>query len=124
MGKNYAMRRGCGWLLITAGALAMLFAVFFAYSMWTADEEAGVKNDAEWDAYNQRVEQLDSIADTELRDSLITEIPAPMIRQGGFATIFGILIGVVIIFIAAFPLAIGCILLVRYSKRRELRIES
>ena len=62
------------------------------------------------------------IADTELRDSLKADMPVPIIRQGGFATIFGILMGVGIIIIAAFPLSIGCILLVRYSKKREFRV--
>ncbi len=119
MGRNYALHRGCGWTLIVMGIMAMLFAIFLAVALWQADEEAGVKNDADWEAYNARVEQLDTISDAAVRDSLIAEIPTPVIRQGGFATIFGLLMGLAIIVAAAFPLAIGCVLLVRYSKRRE-----
>lgn len=119
MGRNYALHRGCGWTLIVVGIMAMLFAIFLAVALWQADEEAGVKNDADWEAYNARVEQLDTISDATVRDSLIAEIPTPVIRQGGFATIFGLLMGLAIIVAAAFPLAIGCVLLVRYSKRRE-----
>lgn len=119
MGRNYALHRGCGWVLIVAGIMAMLFAIFLAVALWQSDEEAGVKNDADWEAYNARVEQLDTISDAAVRDSLIAEIPTPVIRQGGFATIFGLLMGLAIIVAAAFPLAIGCVLLVRYSKRRE-----
>lgn len=119
MGRNYALHRGCGWTLIVVGIMAMLFAIFLAVALWQADEEAGVKNDADWEAYNARVEQLDTISDAAVRDSLIAEIPTPVIRQGGFATIFGLLMGLAIIVAAAFPLAIGCVLLVRYSKRRE-----
>lgn len=119
MGRNYALHRGCGWVLIAAGIMAMLFAIFLAVALWQADEEAGVKNNADWEAYNARVEQLDTISDAAVRDSLIAEIPTPVIRQGGFATIFGLLMGLAIIVAAAFPLAIGCVLLVIYSKRRE-----
>jgi len=119
MGRNYALHRGCGWTLIVMGIMAMLFAIFLAVALWQADEEAGVKNDADWEAYNARVEQLDTISDAAVRDSLIAEIPTPVIRQGGFATIFGLLMGLAIIVAAAFPLAIGCVLLVIYSKRRE-----
>ncbi len=119
MGRNYALHRGCGWVLIAAGIMAMLFAILLAVALWQSDEEAGVKNDADWEAYNARVEQLDTISDAAVRDSLIAEIPTPVIRQGGFATIFGLLMGLAIIVAAAFPLAIGCVLLVRYSKRRE-----
>ena len=119
MGRKYARHRGCGWTLIVVGIMAMLFAIFLAVALWQADEEAGVKNDADWEAYNARVEQLDTISDAAVRDSLIAEIPTPVIRQGGFATIFGLLMGLAIIVAAAFPLAIGCVLLVRYSKRRE-----
>ena len=119
MGRNYALHRGCGWVLIAVGIMAMLFAIFLAVALWQADEEAGVKNDADWEAYNARLEQLDTISDAAVRDSLIAEIPTPVIRQGGFATIFGLLMGLAIIVAAAFPLAIGCVLLVIYSKRRE-----
>lgn len=119
MGRNYALHRGCGWVLIVVGIMAVLFAVFMAVALWQSDEEAGVKNDADWEAYNARVEQLDTISDAAVRDSLIAEIPTPVIRQGGFATIFGLLMGLAIIVAAAFPLAIGCVLLVIYSKRRE-----
>lgn len=119
MGRKYARHRGCGWTLIVVGIMAMLFAIFLAVALWQADEEAGVKNDADWEAYNARVEQLDTISDAAVRDSLIAEIPTPVIRQGGFATIFGLLMGLAIIVAAAFPLAIGCVLLVIYSKRRE-----
>lgn len=119
MGRNYALHRGCGWTLIVMGIMAMLFAIFLAVALWQADEEAGVKNDADWEAYNARVEKLDTISDAAVRDSLIAEIPTPVIRQGGFATIFGLLMGVATIVAAAFPLAIGCVLLVIYSKRRE-----
>ena len=51
MGRNYALHRGCGWVLIVVGIMAMLFAIFLAVALWQADEEAGVKNDADWEAY-------------------------------------------------------------------------
>lgn len=119
MPSNYPVRRGCGCVLVVIGTIAILAALYFAFAMWSADEDAGVKNEADWEAYNAKVEQLDTIADVQLRDSLIAEIPHPLHRQGGFATIFGIFGAVVVIVVAAFPLTIGCILMVRYSKRRE-----
>ena len=117
--------KGCGCLLVALGSVAILFAVAFAWGMWVADDEAGEKNDAEWEEYNAWVEQIETMEDSVTVDSLMASRPAPIIRQGGFATAFGIVIGLGIIVVAAFLLGIGCILLVRHNhkKRREKLLE-
>lgn len=117
--------KGCGCLLVALGSVAILFAVAFAWGMWVADDEAGEKNDAEWEEYNAWVEQIETMEDSVAVDSLMASRPAPIIRQGGFAAAFGIVIGLGIIVVAAFLLGIGCILLVRHNhkKRREKLLE-
>lgn len=116
---------GCGCLLVMLGAIAIGLAVAFAVAMVYADKEAGEKHETEWEEYNAQVAQLDSIQDVALRDSLIEEIPRPYIRQGGFAALFGIFTGLGVVIIASFPLAIGCILLVKYNraKRKERELQ-
>ena len=117
--------KGCGCILIALGSVAILVAIAFACSMWVADDEAGEKNEAEWEEYNAWVEQIESMEDSVTVDSLMASRPAPIIRQGGFAAAFGIVIGLGIIVVAAFFLGIGCILLVRHNhkKRKEKLLE-
>ena len=117
--------KGCGCLLVALGSVAILIAVALAWGSWKADEDAGEKNKAEWEEYNAWAEQLDSIEDSVMVDSLMASHPRPVIRQGGFATALGILMGLCIVVIGAFLLGIGCILLVRNNmkKRKEKALE-
>ena len=111
--------QGCGFLLIAVSSVAIFVAVVFAWGLCVADDDAGKKNEAEWEAYNTWVEQLDSIKDSVVVDSLMASHPRPIIRQGGFASAIGIFIGLAVIVIAAFPLGIGCILLVRHGQKKR-----
>ena len=52
-------------------------------------------------------------------DSVIeAKYPRPLLRQGGFATIFGGFFALIIIVVALIPLGIG-FLVVKYRRRRE-----
>ena len=103
--------KGCGCLLVAVGSVAMLFAVVFAWALCVADDDAGKKNKAEWEVYNAWAKQLDTIEDSVMVDSLMASHPQPIIRQGGFASAFGIVFGL--------PLGIGCILLVRHAQKKR-----
>ena len=111
--------KGCGCLLVAVGSVAMLFAVVFAWALCVADDDAGKKNKAEWEVYNAWAKQLDTLEDSVMVDSLMASHPQPIIRQGGFASAFGIVFGLGVIVIAAFPLGIGCILLVRHAQKKR-----
>jgi hypothetical protein len=111
-------KKGCGCLLMVTGAFLILTAFLFVMASNLADKEAGEKNEAEWEAYRQQVEAMDSIADVALRDSLIQELHQPVIRQGGFATMFALFGGFIIVIIALIPLGIGTYL---YAKNRKIK---
>jgi hypothetical protein len=111
-------KKGCGCLLMVTGAFLILTAFFLVMGTNLADKKAGEKNEAEWAAYHQQVEAMDSIADVALRDSLIQELPHPIIRQGGIATMFALFGGFVIVVIALIPLGIGTYL---YAKNRKIK---
>ena len=111
-------KRGCGCLLLILGAVLISAAVIFALASYVADEHAGKENEAQWEVYNQQIAALDSIADEAVRDSIAQELPAPHIRQGGFATLFGFFFGFIIVVIALIPLGIGTYL---YVKNKKLR---
>ena len=103
---------------MVTGAFLILTAFFLVMGTNLADKKAGEKNEAEWAAYHQQVEAMDSIADVALRDSLIQELPHPIIRQGGIATMFALFGGFVIVVIALIPLGIGTYL---YAKNRNIK---
>ena len=111
-------KKGCGCLLMVTGAFLILTAFLFVMASNLADKEAGEKNEAEWEAYRQQVEAMDSIADVALRDSLIQELHQPVIRQGGFATMFALFGGFIIVIVALIPLGIGTYL---YAKNRKIK---
>lgn len=115
---------GCGCSLVGISIIAWFFAVLFAYGMWNVDEKAGLKNERDWAAYTAQVEQWDSIADESVRDSLIESLPAPPIRQGGFAAGFGLLAAMFVIVVSLLPLGIGiCLLSMRRKVVRQERKE-
>ena len=118
MGKS-SFNKGCGCTLIAVSVIAILFALLFALGMWSADDKAGEKNEAEWEEYNEWVAQIDSLEDRALADSLMETRQAPIIRQGGFATGFGIIIAIVVIFIASIPLIIGIVLLDKHRRQQD-----
>lgn len=97
----------------------MLFAIILAVGSWAADENAGKKNDAEWDEYNAWVAQVDSMEDRVLADSLMETHPAPIIRQGGFATAFGAIFAIAIIAVATIPIVAGIIMMSVYRQRKR-----
>ena len=111
-------KRGCGCSLLILGAVLICAAVICALASYVADEHAGKENEAQWEVYNQQIAALDSIADEAVRDSIAQELPAPHIRQGGFATLFGFFFGFIIVVIALIPLGIGAYL---YAKNRKLK---
>lgn len=122
MKKQNPLSKWFGISLITIGALALLFAFVFAGASISSDIKAEEQNKAQWDEYNAWVAQLKSMEDQVLADSLRETRTAPIIRQGGFASIFGVLFAITVCVIAAVLIAIGCFLLVRYHrmKRQEL----
>ena len=114
-----SFKRGCGCLLMLIGAILVAAAFVFVMGSNLADKEAGERNEAEWKVYNQQIEALDSIADEAVRDSIAETLPRPYIRQGGFATMFGLFIGAIVVVIALIPLGVGTYL---YAKNRKLKI--
>lgn len=105
-------RRGCGCFLVALGTMLLLVSITFGIGMCVADEEAGEKHEA-WVA---KYKALDSIQDEAQRDSLLAELPVPYIRQGGFASIFGIIVGCAGVLVACIPLIVGIILM---NKKRK-----
>lgn len=103
--------KGCGWSLISLAVIAVLFAFFMACGSVVADKHAGEENEKEWTEYNAWTAQLDQMEDTLRADSLRETRQAPHIRQGGFASMFGIFFGLCIIIIALIPLGIGLYLI-------------
>ena len=111
---------GCGCTLLSAGALTVVLAIIFAVAMLQADIEAGKKNSAEWDEYNQHLEQIDSMEKAGVADSIIAErFPRPIIRQGGFATLFGGAMALTVIAIAMIPITIGGIMAYKTRKKKD-----
>ena len=103
---------------MVTGAFLILTAFLLVMVTNLADKEAGEKNKAEWEAYHQQMEALDSITDVAQRDSLVQELPHPIIRQGGIATMFALFGGFIIVVIALIPLGIGTYL---YAKNRKIK---
>jgi hypothetical protein len=120
MGK-FSYSKGCGCLLVAIGGAAVVFAVLLALGSIVADDQAGDKNQAEWEAYNAWTAQLDSMDDQTLADSLRETRQPPIIRQGGFASLFGTLMGLGIMSVATIPLAIGGFLLYRHRRQERRR---
>jgi uncharacterized membrane protein len=117
---NRSLGKGCGCLLVVVSAVVMVVALVFAILIYQADVEAAENNQAAWEAYERQQPTIDSLEQAGVPDSVICQqYPRPVIRQGYFATaIMGFLaLGVVVI--AAFPLAIGCIMLVRYNRKNR-----
>ena len=92
-------RRGCGCFLVALGTMLLLVSITFGIGMCVADEEAGEKHEAWVTEYNKQV-----------------ELPVPYIRQGGFASIFGIIVGCAGVLVACIPLIVGIILM---NKKRK-----
>lgn len=109
-------RRGCGCFLVALGSILLLVSIVFGIGMCVADERAGERHQAWVTEYNKQVEALDSIQDEALRDSLFAELPTPYVRQGGFASIFGIIFGGAGVLLACIPLIVGIILM---NKKRK-----
>lgn len=104
-------RKGCGCVLAVIGALIMACSIGFAVAMYCADEKAREENEAQWDVYNNNQSVIDSLYEAGVPDSLISErYPQPVIRQGGFATAFGVIGAIVGLIVGAIPFAIGMIL--------------
>lgn len=118
MSNPSPFKKGCGCLLMVTGAFLILTAFLLVMGTNLADKKAGEKNEAEWKTYRQQVEAMDSIANVALRDSLIQELPHPVIRQGGIATMFALFGGFIIVVIALIPLGIGTYL---YAKNRNIK---
>ena len=86
------------------------------------DVEGGNKNEAEWAEYEKNLPVIDSLYDAGVPDSIIGELyPQPIIRQGGFATIFGGAFAFLILIVALIPIIIGVVMLRRHKKRSKER---
>ena len=130
MAKKGGFAAGWGCALAIVGDLVMAAGLIFALAMYNADEEAAEQNKADWEVYNKEQVKIDAQVDSltavygeEIPDSLYPEnpIPTPFIRQGGFATVFGVLGAIVCIIFGSIPLIIGLVLWVKYhNKPREL----
>lgn len=89
----------------------MLTAIVFASACYVADENAGKENATQWEEYNSHLAEIDSLENAGVPDSIITEkYPRPLLRQGGFATLFGGFFAIVIFAIGAIPFIIGLVL--------------
>ena len=119
MERKKSYKGGCGCILTVIGGVIILCSIIFGLIMYVADEDAGEKHDAWIEEYNGQVAALDSIQDEAVRDSLIEAIPAPYVRQGGFATIFGIFFGGIGVIIGIIPVIIGLVLIVRHRRQKR-----
>lgn len=120
MANKEGIFRGCGCALSIVGALAIVIALFIAFTCYSADKEAGEENERQWAEYSTHLEEIDSLYDAGVPDSVIeAKYPRPLLRQGGFATIFGGFFALIIIVVALIPLGIGIFLVVKYRRRRE-----
>lgn len=120
MANKEGIFRGCGCALSVVGALAIVIALFIAFTCYSADKEAGEENRKQWAEYNSHQVEIDSLYDAGVPDSVIeAKYPRPLLRQGGFATIFGGFFALIIIVVALIPLGIGIFLVVKYRRRRE-----
>ena len=117
--KNNGFLRGCGCVLAILGAIIMACGLIFAIAMYTADKDAGEQNAADWELFTEYQEKIDAKIDSltavygeELPDSLCPKnpIPTPYIRQGGFATMFGVVGAIVCLILGVLPLTVGLIL--------------
>lgn len=111
MAQNKGFQKGCGCMLAIIGALVMACSVIFGVAMYCADESAGEENKAEWAAYSEHQATIDSLYEAGVPDSVVCErYPQPVVRQGGFATAFGVICGLAGAVVGFIPLAIGLIL--------------
>lgn len=116
------MKRIFGFIFFTLGLLLILFALWMGVGSTVADQEAGKQNEAEWKEYNEWVAQVDTITDEAVVDSLMDTRKAPPIRQGGFATAFGIVFAIIILIPGILFTVIGYHLKKR-PKPKEIRKE-
>lgn len=120
MANKEGIFRGCGCALSVVGALAIVLALFIAFTCYSADKKAGDENREQWAEYNSHQTEIDSLYDAGVPDSVIeAKYPRPLLRQGGFATIFGGFFALIIIVVALVPLGIGIFLVVKYRRRQE-----
>ncbi|MBO7338077.1 MAG: hypothetical protein J6U33_05505 [Paludibacteraceae bacterium] len=120
MANKEGIFRGCGCALSVVGALAIVLALFIAFTCYSADKKAGDENREQWAEYNSHQTEIDSLYDAGVPDSVIeAKYPRPLLRQGGFATIFGGFFALIIIVVALIPLGIGIFLVVKYRRRQE-----
>lgn len=120
MANKEGIFRGCGCAPSIVGALLVAFALTLALSCYSADKKAGEENQKQWAEYSTHLEEIDSLYDAGVPDSVIeAKYPRPLLRQGGFATIFGGFFALIIIVVALIPLGIGIFLVVKYRRRRE-----
>lgn len=120
MANKEGIFRGCGCALSVVGALAIVLALFIAFTCYSADKKAGDENREQWAEYNTHLEEIDSLYDAGVPDSVIeAKYPRPLLRQGGFATIFGGFFALIIIVVALVPLGIGIFLVVKYRRKPE-----
>ena len=109
------IRKGCGCISAIVGLLMMVSAIIFVVACYVADKQAGEENAAQWKEYNSHKEEIDSLESAGVADSIIYErYPQPLIRQGGFATLFGGVFGLVVFGVGAVPFTVG--LLLYYKK--------
>lgn len=123
MSRKKSYLGGCGCVALAVSTFLIVMGILFAAALIISDKETEEKNVAESKAYNTQIEQLDTIADVELRDSLMAELHPPLIRQVGFASIFGFIFGGLAVVIGIILLIIGIVLIVKHRrrKRRELQ---
>lgn len=109
------LAKGFGCVSTIIGSMIMALAVFFAVACFVADKEAGEKNQVQWEEYNSHLTEIDSLEKAGVADSIIYEkYPRPVIRQGGFATLFGGFFALVAFAVGAIPFTIGLLL---YNKK-------
>lgn len=119
---NGSFNRGCGCLLLAVGVMLAVCAIIIGVTGVVLDVEGGNKNEAEWAEYEKNLPVIDSLYDAGVPDSIIGELyPQPIIRQGGFATIFGGAFAFLILIVALIPIIIGVVMLRRHKKRSKER---
>lgn len=117
--KGAGVFKVLGIILTVFGGIGIVGSILFAVANVAADERAAERNEKAWENYNAWVEEINStVEDSTLAATLIELKPQPPIRQGGFASAFGIFFALCFIAIAAIPLVVGIIFL-GIAKRRK-----
>ena len=115
---NSSLKKGCGCFLLAVGCVIAAIALLTVIFSVIGEKQGYDSNEAAWEEYNANLPVIDSLYEAGVPDSIIEQnYPQPMIRQGGFAVIFGGVMALLLFAVAAIPIIIGVVLLRKHKRR-------